>query len=213
MENHWKELQEQFLEGNDQTNQQRYHIPEEFFQKDPWISKYPEEIFLNWRELGLSVQDQFPKETGEELQSLFEQKEYLLGIHRTREPNVKIFSEGIKVMSGSYDSEITTIPYFPLILHQIYHCKAWKDSIGVFLILLPKEQKTPIYYYKKENEKNQIYDYPYLLLPEYIYGFLPVNEGNIGSIIMNPNFRFFHDLRDEENYRYDDVLPQKKGRR
>lgn len=158
------------------------------------------------------------EELGEELDSLFLDDSYIVGIHRTGYTYMdevtisKIFSEGLinngHIMSGGMDGTqdiektVSLFYDFPILNGQLKAAHGYKGSEGCIVVRIPKSylgkedgEIKPIYYKKDSNVR---------LLPEFIYGYIPTKEnGVLGEIIRNPNYRDVHNL-DNVNLLYED---------
>lgn len=158
---------------------------------------------------------------GRELSLLFNE-DYAVGIHRTGYSRADsnylydVFYNGLinngdlmqGVAQNDYISIGKTVSIYsnPIIaVGQIKSACRYKDSDGVIIVRIPKSyiglkngEIKPIYY--KENNGNT------RLLPEYIYGFLPVMNGNVGRLIRNPNYTNTHDYENDGVYYESDVL-------
>jgi hypothetical protein len=158
------------------------------------------------------------QELGEELDSLFLNNNYIVGIHRTGYTYMdditinKIFNEGLinngHIMSGgiagTQDIEKTVSLFydFPILNGQLKAAHGYKGSEGCIVVKIPKS-----YLGKEDGEIKPIYykkDSTVRLLPEFIYGYIPTKEsGILGEIIRNPNYRDVHNL-DNVNLLYED---------
>lgn len=197
---------------------EKYQIPIKYkdatslFFKNKLISKFQFnrkrfqalfEIIEDWNRCYDEVNNTFPNEVGEYLEEKFENSEYLLGIHRTDasiDQIQNIFSFGLQNRSTEYDSTVQTFRYFPLLLREIVYCNHYKNAQGCILVAIPKKQKLPIYYEK---------DGQYYLLPEYIYGYVPVKNEEVGNIILNPNYLEIHDY-EKDGLLYDERIEIEK---
>lgn len=158
------------------------------------------------------------QELGEELDSLFLDDSYIVGIHRTGYTYMdevtisKIFSEGLinngHIMSGGMDGTqdiektVSLFYDFPILNGQLKAAHNYKGSEGCFVVRIPKS-----YLGKEEGEIKPIYykkDSYVRLLPEFIYGYIPTDKnGVLGEIIRNPNYKDVHNL-DNVNLLYED---------
>ena len=152
---------------------------------------------------------------GMELEAIFKDDNYILGIHRTGpymsdDKIDKIFNEGLinngDIMVGAKNgqADITkTVSLYLNFAHFIGHLKAansYKNSDGCFIIKVPKS-----YVGYKEGEIKPIYkkDDTMLLLPEYIYGYIEVKDAKLNNIIRNPNYENIHNYANDNLY-YDE---------
>lgn len=151
-----------------------------------------------------------PYDIGMELENIFDLDNYFIGIHRTGFTiidDVKLknyFTNGL-VNNGqsfqgatnnsiSLSDTVTPISSFAILIQQIKSCHGYNGSQGVLLIKIPKSYmngEKPIYF---NNDGIPV------LLPEYIYGFIKVDDRNIVEIIHNPNYSDVH------NYENDGLL-------
>lgn len=158
------------------------------------------------------------QELGEELDGLFLDDSYIVGIHRTGytymdEATInKIFNEGLinnghimsGGMAGTQDIEKTVSLFydFPILNGQLKSAHGYKGSEGCLVVKIPKS-----YLGKEDGEIKPIYykkDSTIRLLPEFIYGYIPTNEnGVLGDMIHNPNYREIHEL-ENVNLLYED---------
>lgn len=154
---------------------------------------------------------------GKELEKLFEDDSYIVGIHRTGYSVVDdeylkdIFNKGLinnmdSLQSGSYlDADYLDIKktvdlfYDPIMLNgQLKGAYEYKNSEGCIIVKIPKSylgmiegEVKPIYYKDGVTPK---------LLSEYIYGYIPVSKkGVVGNIINNPNYTDNHIYIDAED--------------
>lgn len=147
------------------------------------------------------------KELGMELSALFEDG-YKVGIHRTGHTIIgpktiaDVFHNGLinngDTMIGSVNDDgwidssdtITFFNDFLIMNGQIKVANKYKNSQGVFVVKIPtaylertNEYAKPIYFMGNEPR----------LLPEYIYGYIPVDKnGRCGDIIRNPLYKNVH---------------------
>lgn len=149
---------------------------------------------------------------GVELRNLFEGG-YSVGIHRTGYTNVGIkyindvFNNGLINNTGAMigvnkndevyiDDTVTLFDNFLVMYGQIKAAYKYKDSNGVIIVRIPSA-----YVGKKDGTAKPIYwedSYGQVrLLPEYIYGYVPVNDGICGDIIKNPNYKDVHDYQND----------------
>lgn len=176
-----------------------------------------ENDFINKLSLQSDNYGYMSQELGEELDKLLMDNGYKLGIHRTGYTYVNesfiedIFNNGLinngDSMQGAISNSINiekTVSFYDKIAvlsDQLKKSHAYKGSQGCFIIRIPKEylgQKDgkikPIYYRYGETIR---------LLPEFIYGYVPVDrEGKLGNIVRNPNYKDTHEL-DNDNLLYD----------
>lgn len=149
-----------------------------------------------------------PYETGKYLEALFHNSEdYILGIHRTgfshmtNEMILQVFNNGLKNLGDrmqgalshsnkNIEKIVSFIDFFPLLIGQIKNASHYKTSTGVFVIKIPKSylgekagEIKPIYFRDKETM---------YLLPEFICGYIPVNDTTVGNFVTNPNYTDFH---------------------
>lgn len=158
------------------------------------------------------------EELGIELDSLFEDKNYCIGIHRTGYNNMdeamikKIFDRGLinngHIMqggiTGSKDIEMTVSLFndFTVFTGQLKASHGYKNSQGCIVVKIPKSylgkadgEIKPIYYLDEGVTK---------LLPEFIYGYVPVDkEGRLGDIQHNTKYKDVHNL-DNYNLLYEE---------
>ena len=177
-----------------------------------------ENEFLNNLSLQHDNYGYMSEELGMELDRLFSDDDYIVGIHRTgysivdEEMLNEIFNGGLinnghimqGAMSGNLDIENTVSFYtdFPVLVDQLKKSFGYKNSQGSIIIRIPKS-----YIGKKDGEIKPIYyktNGIVRLLPEFVYGFVPVDsEGKLGKIIRNPNYSDLHEL-DNDNLLYDE---------
>ena len=137
-----------------------------------------------------------------ELYNSFSNNNYVLGIHRTGYTRINnnilndIFSNGLysngHVLSGGitgkYDIEKTVSFYdsFVELCVNIKQCRGYKGSDGCILLKIPKKLKnnSQLFYIDDNNQVR--------ILPEYVYGYIPVNNMNVDSIVHNPNYKDYH---------------------
>ena len=158
------------------------------------------------------------QELGEELDNLFEEG-YVIGIHRTgytyiqpnpNDVNLKnIFNHGLynngDVMGGARISEPSiekTVSIYNnsiLLNGAIKTTDKYKNSTGCIIVKIPesyvRQKDGPIMpiYYKSEH-------CPMRLLPEFIYGYIPVENHTAKYIIRNINYQDKHNKVTEQSY-------------
>lgn len=155
---------------------------------------------------------------GEELDRLFEDDSYIIGIHRTGYTHMdsemisSIFNEGLVnnghlMSSGVINSQpniertVTLFKNFTILNGQLKAANGYKGSEGCIIVKIPKSylgksdgEIKPIYYQSNTNLN---------LLPEFIYGYVPVNkDGVLDDLRHNPNYKDIHTY-DNENLIYD----------
>lgn len=163
------------------------------------------------------------KKLGMELYNLFEEG-YTIGIHRTGYSKIgsvtehdipdtlkDIFHNGLKnngdsmqgvVSDSNYISSTDTITFFKdfsIFLGQVKAAYDYKTSDGVIIVKIPSsyisetnEIAKPIYFMDGNLPR---------LLPEYIYGYVPVDKnGCCGDIIRNKNYKDHHDYQNNGLY-------------
>ena len=167
------------------------------------------------------------QELGDELDKLFLEDDYSIGIHRTGYTMMNdeilndMFSNGLinngHLGSGAnigqfdIDKTVTFFNDFSLMYGQLKAASAYKNSQGCIIVKIPKSylglkegEIKPIF--NKENTINR-------LLPEFIYGYVPVNENNVGEIIHNPNYKDIHNYDNyNQNLYYDSSVVNKQKR-
>lgn len=152
------------------------------------------------------IQNRIPEQTGKVLESIFENPNDNLCIHRTdysiEQIQKVIFQLGMPVRDTEYTTHMSQYKHFPTILEQIQACNEYKMAQGCLLIRLPKNNQLPIYY---KNDTFLQGATQLFLLPEYIYGYVPVKNGQVGDIILNPNYVDVHNYSPDGLY-YDEVL-------
>lgn len=145
-----------------------------------------------------------------ELYNCFRDSNYILGIHRTGYTRIDnhilndIFNNGLysngHVLSGGItgmnDIEKTVSFYdnFIELCVNIKQCHGYKNSDGCILFKVPK-------ILKKSNQLFSIDDNNQLrILPEFIYGYIPVDDMKVNSIVHNSNYKDYHvSLTDKYN--------------
>lgn len=153
---------------------------------------------------------------GKEIERLFKDESYIVGIHRTGYSEVndeylnEVFNRGLinNMDTLNYgfhaDKDYLDIKktvdlfYDPILLNgAVKTANRYKQSAGSIIIKIPKSylgledgEIKPIYY--KDGVSNK-------LLPEYIYGYLPVSgDGILGDMVHNPNYTDEHTYIDSE---------------
>lgn len=147
---------------------------------------------------------------GKELNNLFEDG-YSVAIHRTGYTTMgkkildDVFNNGLinngDAMLGSVninwidiEDTVTFFDRFLIMNGQIKVANKYKNSDGVFVIKVPtsyvnrtEEFAKPIYFMDGDIPR---------LLPEFIYGYIPVDKnGNCSDIIKNPNYKNEHSYK------------------
>jgi len=143
------------------------------------------------------------QELGEELDKLFLDNDYIIGIHRTGYTSINenilkdIFENGlinnghamVGAPVGQCDIEKTVSLFndFAVLCGQLKSSHGYKCSEGCVIVRIPKEclyesDKEPMpMYYESEGVIR--------LLPQFIYGYVPVDrEGKLGTIYKNKNY-------------------------
>ena len=158
-----------------------------------------------------------PMEVGKEIEQLFINPNYMIGIHRTGYSNVDeeyikdVFNRGLinnmdslqtgKELDDTYLDIYKTVSFIDGFITMNAELKLshnYKASSGCFIIKIPASyigmsggEVKPIYFRDKEGIK---------LLSEYIYGYIPCNDkGELGTIIHNPNYTDEHIYIDPED--------------
>ena len=164
--------------------------------------------------------------TAKELEKLFDE-DYEILIHRTGFTKITdniindVFNNGLKnngdTMQGvgsNYTNErtktLSQISDLMLMIGSIKTACNYKESDGVFIVKIPKSyidrnypgEAKPIYY---------VDGYEQRLLPEFIYGYVPVKDLKVGNIIKNPRYRDYHDYAHDGLVYEPDVEPNKKA--
>ena len=134
------------------------------------------------------VQKKVPNKLGELLQNLYENKHFMLGIHRTPKSIEEIinsyFKKGLENKKLEYDNTISTYLYFPKLLDEILKCNSgWKASKGCLIVCIPRKPGTPFYRVAIENGQERYY-----VLPTFIYGYIGVENGKIKTFVYNANY-------------------------
>ena len=180
------------------------------------------ELAQGYDEIGYMSED-----VGHELDSLYDDPNYIVGIHRTGYTRVNdkiltdIFNKGLynngDIMSSGSDGQrfniektVSLFNNFLTMVPCLKTCEGYKMSQGCIIVRIPKSYigkaegtVQPIFY--KEN------DYQVRLIPEFIYGYIPVKDKKIDKIIHNPNYKDKHVLIND-NFYYDDSVKYKYKR-
>ena len=173
-----------------------------------------------------------PIEVGTEIEQLFSDSTYMIGIHRTGYSNVNeeyikdVFNRGLinnmdilqggKNLDDSYLDIYKTVSFMDDFITMNAELKLshnYKNSSGCFIIKIPASyigmgdgEIKSIYFKDKDGIK---------LLSEYIYGYISCNEkGELGSIVHNPNYTDSHIYIDsEDNLLYETRAKNRSRRR
>lgn len=149
-----------------------------------------------------------PYNVGKELEETCDFDNNFIGIHRTGYSNAEyiiddVFNRGLinngDVMQGGISSyvdigkTVSQATDMTFLVGMLKTACNYKMSQGAFLIKIPKDYvfhgEKPIY--SKENDIMR-------LLPEFVYGYISVDENNtVGEIVKNPNYKDEHDYQDE----------------
>lgn len=156
-------------------------------------------------------------EVGKEIEQLFSDPTYMIGIHRTGYSNVNedyikdVFNRGLinnmDVLQGGIELDdiyldiyktVSFMDGFITMNAELKLSHNYKCSSGCFIIKIPASyigmsdgEVKPIYF--KDNEGIK-------LLSEYIYGYISCNDkGELGMIINNPNYINNHIYIDTED--------------
>ena len=167
------------------------------------------------------------EEVGRELDSLYDNPDYIIGIHRTGFTRINdkilndIFNKGLynngDIMSSGSDGQrfniektVSLFNNFLTMIPCLKTSEGYKMSQGCIIVKIPKSYigkaegtAQPIFY--KEN------DYQVRLIPEFIYGYIPVSNKKIDKIIHNPNYKDEHMLIND-NFYYEDSVKYKYKR-
>ena len=152
---------------------------------------------------------------GKKLEEIFDD-DYEILIHRTGYTRVTesilydVFNNGLinngdsmQGVGSFYTNErtktLSQITDMMLMVGSVKTAHNYKGSDGVFIVKIPKSyvdrttpgEVKPIYFANGSEQR---------LLPEYIYGYLPVNDGVVGELIENPNYK------DNHNYKHNGLL-------
>lgn len=153
-----------------------------------------------------SMQYKIPEEIGKTLQSIHESDDYYLMIHRTDYHISQImkysFQKGIPMRSADYTCNLSKYKHFPTVLEQILVCNEYKNSQGCIIVKIPKNLDLPIYYDCDDYMQSSSL---LCLMPEYIYGYIPVKDETIGEMVLNPLYTDNHDY-DVDGLYYDSRL-------
>lgn len=176
-----------------------------------------EDDFINRISLQSDNYGYVSQELGEELDTLIMDDNYALGIHRTGYThvdeeviedvfNIGLINNGDAMQGVVYDyidieKTVSLYSEITIMLDNLKKSHGYKGSQGCFIVRIPKP-----YLGKKPGEIKPIY-YKYngtiRLLPEFIYGYVPVDkDGKLGDIVRNPSYKDIHEL-DNENLLYD----------
>lgn len=168
------------------------------------------------------------EELGKELDRLFDD-DYAIGIHRTGFTHITpyindktlfdMFNKGLysngHIMAGGNDGQndiektVSFYNEFLIMNGAIKTCDNYKNSTGCLIIKIPKS-----YIGKKDGEIAPIFyrqDHILRLLPEFIYGYIPVSNHQAEQIIRNPNYKDNHYLVND-NFYYDSSVYYKAKR-
>lgn len=153
---------------------------------------------------------------GAEIEKLFSDNSYIVGIHRTGYSivdedylkevfnrglinNMDLLQGGIHIDDNYLDIRKTVdLFYDPIVFNgPLKAANRYKESAGCIIVKIPKSYLgiedgdiKPIYYKDGVSSK---------LLPEYIYGYIPVDkDGTLGDIIHNPGYTDDHIYIDSE---------------
>lgn len=203
--------------------------PYKLIKKNRFKSKYIRNLSKKYDDYGF-----ISKELGEELRFLFKEKGHKIGIHRTGYTNFDeedindLFTKGLKnygdIMQGAqrnYINTTKTVDFesnFTIFIGMLKTACNYKGcTTGAVIVKIPedyveigivKKPTKPIYY----NDNGVM-----RLLPEYIYGYIPLGEkGIVGNIIRNPNYTDIHDYKsdglisDGEDISKINILPNRK---
>lgn len=178
------EYEERFLKllNNKKINNNLYQIPEHLkIAETPSLQKDRNQIYK-------IMNNKFNKEFGEKLQELYEKDsdKYYIGIHRTMSGFENVFKNGIVSRGTWIHDHVQIMKNFPFLLHQLSVADSYKGSFGSFIVKIPKKDIDPRY--ESSEERDPIFyksnDITYVR-PEYIVGYVPVNDGNLNEFIPN----------------------------
>lgn len=167
---------------------------------------------------------------GKELEELWDD-DYVIGIHRTGYSNANeiiqdVFTNGLinngdSMLGCTYtkpdeminlEKTVSVFSDLKLLVWQLKTASGYKESQGSFVIKIPKSylgqaegEIKPIYY--KENWLS------IRLLPEYIYGYVPCDNCNLGEMIKNPNYMNIHNYSNEGLLYESDALLEMKNKK
>lgn len=154
---------------------------------------------------------------GTEIEALFSDDSYIVGIHRTGYSivdedylkdvfnrglinNMDLLQGGICLDDNYLDIRKTVdLFYDPIVINgPLKAANRYKESAGCIIVKIPKSylgmedgEVKPIYYKDGTSTK---------LLSEYVYGYVPVSkDGTLGDLIHNPNYTDDHIYIDSED--------------
>ena len=189
-----------------------YFVPRQYQDaKDLYSKKAQKSSFIKSQiqyenKVYKQIQNCIPMQIGKTLELLFESPTHDVLIHRTDQSLEQItqfmFQRGIPVRSTDYTTHLSKYKHFPTLLMNIMACKEFRNSQGCLLIRIPKNNKLPLYYEDDQflPDSKQLF-----LLPEYIYGYVPVKDEILEDVIINPNYIENHHYAVDELY-YDETL-------
>lgn len=166
------------------------------------------------------------KKLGKELEKVCDFKNYAIGIHCSGYSHMgtntinDAFTNGLKNngnnMVGANTNRVNigdTISWasnFTILIGMLKSVYDYKYSEGAFIIKIPKN------YIEDNLDFNQKPEKPIFflgdnsiprLLPEYIYGYIPTDQqGNLGEMVHNKNYKDIHDYKDNELLRDGDKI-------
>ena len=164
---------------------------------------------------------------GKELEELWDD-DYVIGIHRTGYSNANeiiqdVFTNGLinngdSMLGCTYtkpdeminlEKTVSVFSDLKLLVWQLKTASGYKESQGSFVIKIPKSylgqaegEIKPIYY--KENGLS------IRLLPEYIYGYVPCDNCNLGEMIARENIEKGHSMGLEQGLVQGQKLERRK---
>lgn len=168
--------------------------------------KIPNKYLNNeiFKEYNKEIIGKIPLEVGQELEKLYDPN-YVICIHRTqidfetqRKSIIDIFNNGLKNRNGNnYTYTITPCNYFPMVISQLVSAYKYRQNTckGSIIMKIPKaylglkEGETKPIWFPTENGCN--------LLPEYIYGYVPCDNGTLTEIYHNPLYSDTHDYQND----------------
>ena len=185
-------------------------------------NKYMIDLAKGWDDVGFISDD-----LGIELDNIIDDKDYILGIHRTGytlvTPRIDdpvlsdIFNKGLynngDIMGGAMGGNTNIEKTVSLMESSLFLNMSlktsdnYKGSKGCVIVKIPRSYigrkegpVLPIFYREDDNQIR--------LMPEFIYGYIPVKNHEATTIIRNPNYKDKHSTVNERSV-YDDSVVYK----
>ena len=210
------------MKGINMINEEKGYKLLEHHKADFKKNKYMLGLAKDWDATGF-----ISEQLGLELDNIIDDDEYILGIHRTGytpiSPSISdpiltdIFSKGLynngDIMGGgmsgntSIEKTVSLMESALFLNMSLKTSDNYKSSCGCIIVKIPKSylgrKEGPVLpiFYREDGVQIR-------LMPEFIYGYIPVDNHRATTIIRNPNYKDKHSTVNERSV-YDDSVVYK----